>query len=97
LEIEMFFSVGAFDKGRDAFVLDFLAMVRFIPLVVLDVLSNWRNAKAAIVSYGSNGASDSGDTMPVWTAVGIRERAALDAKRSRVVLGTEASQRNRAE
>ena len=43
LETEMFFSAGAFDDGRVAFFLDFLAIV--LPLVVLNLISSLRKAQ----------------------------------------------------
>ena len=43
LETEMFFSAGAFDDGRVAFFLDFLAIV--LPLVVLNLISGLRKAQ----------------------------------------------------
>ena len=43
LETEMFFSAGAFDDGRVAFFLDFLAIV--LPLVVLNLISNSQKAQ----------------------------------------------------
>ena len=43
LETEMFFSAGAFDDGRVAVFLDFLAIV--LPLVVLNLISGLRKRK----------------------------------------------------